>query len=107
MTVTHPDWALSKAIELFSAVNGQEDGSYSTAKAMYSIVGDGNKLIDINNKNKEVLIINELDQCRSDIDIIPLYEDREGYSPSDWERRKQSLSNWLINITSVEGMYLH
>lgn len=37
-----------------------------------------------------------------DVDLLPFCEDTIGYSISQIERRKQSLSNWLKSISSVE-----
>ena len=118
---SHPDWSLYKAIKLFHAVNGQEKGSYTVAKSLYSEIGDGNKLHlgksdntgdDIDDSNVlgnqiENQLIDDLNSIKNQLDFLPLFEERDGYLPVDWERRKEAISNWLAEITSVEGILLH
>jgi hypothetical protein len=37
-----------------------------------------------------------------ELDFMPLYEERDGHVLADWERRREALSQWLVNITTVE-----
>ena len=116
----HPDWLLYKGIELFHATNGQEKGSYTVAKSLYLNIGNGNKLhIQNDNNNRsnsssndyngteiEIKLISELNSIRDQLDFLPVFEDRDGYQPVDWDRRKEAISTWLTNITTVEGIII-
>ena len=117
LNLSHPDWTLFKAIELFHAVNGQEKGSYTIAKSVYSQIGNGNKLhlgntdnngneVDSNSLGNKLEnpLIEDLNLIKDQLDFLPLFEEREGYLPVDWERRKEAISSWLADITSVEGI---
>lgn len=115
-----PDFLILKAIELISAISGQEVGSYITAKSLYSSMKNTDKLNTDNASNigdsggggssggggySQELISMELEKCRESTDLMPLYEEREGYFPVDWERRREGISQWLMHITAVEGWY--
>lgn len=104
----HPEWAVGKAIELVSAVSGQERGSYSEAKDRYAAIGSGDKLSTgtYEGRVREAAFSENLESCRPLLDFIPLYEERDGHPPVDWERRREAISAWLVNITTVEGMAL-
>lgn len=107
ITSSNPDWVLSKAIELVAAVSGQEQGSYATAKQLYGYIGNGNKMgLNKQRIEQEQSTIQKLNDLRSELDFMPLYEDREGHEAIDWGRRREAISAWLVNITTVEGTYV-
>jgi hypothetical protein len=55
---------------------------------------------------EEFKTVQKLNDLRSELDFMPLYEDREGHEAIDWERRREAISSWLVNITTVEGTYV-
>lgn len=87
---------------MVAATSGQELGSYTMAKSLYSTIGNGNKLKKNNSMRKNNLVIDELENVRGELDFMPLYEERDGHVPADWERRREALSQWLVNMTTVE-----
>jgi hypothetical protein len=109
LSASHPEWAVGKAVELVSAVSGQERGSYSEAKDRYAAIGSGDKIGTgvYGGREREAAFSESLESCRPLLDFIPLYEERDGHPPVDWERRREAISAWLVNITTVEGMFLN
>ena len=104
---SNPDWVLSKVIELVAAVSGQEQGSYAVAKDLYATIGNGNKMgLTKQRYEEEFKTAQKLIDLRRELDFMPLYEDREGHEAIDWERRREAISSWLVNITTVEGTYV-
>ena len=69
----HPDWTVTKALELIDATFGQETTSFSA------------------------------DSAARAVEMMPLYEDRAQYAPEVWQRRRNMLSAWIENISVTEG----
>ena len=104
LSKVHSDWAVGKAVELVSAVSGQEEGSYTEAKSLYSMIGNVIKLDKKKGwQEREDSLVERLEEVRESTDFMPLYEDRDSHLPIDWERRREAISAWLVNITTVEG----
>jgi nuclear pore complex protein Nup98-Nup96 len=69
----HPDWTVGKALQLIDATYGQETTVFSADPAVRAA------------------------------ELVPLYEDRHGYAPEVWERRRNMLSAWIESVARCEG----
>jgi hypothetical protein len=90
---SHPDWVTSKALALVTAISGQEEVSYKAALTAVNAAGGL--------KSEQI----DFDQLQSAVDLMPLYEERAGYPAADWERRREAISQWLRDVTTVEGKH--